>query len=65
MPKVSQFFGVLIYMYFRDHAPPHFHAQYGDFEALIEIKTLYSKELTENWEAASLGGDLRSIPPLQ
>ncbi len=27
-------------MYFNDHEPAHFHAQYGDFEALIEIETL-------------------------
>ena len=26
-------------MYFRDHAPPHFHAIYGDFDAVIEIAT--------------------------
>ncbi|HZT30392.1 MAG TPA: DUF4160 domain-containing protein [Bryobacteraceae bacterium] len=27
-------------MYFSDHEPPHFHAQYGEFEALVEIETL-------------------------
>ena len=27
-------------MYFSDHEPAHFHAQYGEFEALIEIETL-------------------------
>ena len=37
MPKISQFFGILIYMYFRDHAPPHFHAKYGDFEGMIGL----------------------------
>ncbi|MGH9949026.1 MAG: DUF4160 domain-containing protein [Pyrinomonadaceae bacterium] len=40
MPCVSQFFGIMIYMYFDEHAPPHFHAEYGDDEELIEIKTL-------------------------
>jgi hypothetical protein len=25
-------------MYWNEHAPPHFHAKYGDFEALINIK---------------------------
>lgn len=24
-------------MYCRDHAPPHFHAIYGDFEITVEI----------------------------
>jgi hypothetical protein len=33
MPRISEFFGVLIYMYYNDHAPPHFHAEYGGREA--------------------------------
>jgi hypothetical protein len=40
MPCVSQFFGIAIYMYYNDHAPPHFHAEYGGNEALYEIATL-------------------------
>jgi hypothetical protein len=40
MPRISQFFGILIYMYYNDHAPPHFHAEYGGNEALYEIETL-------------------------
>lgn len=27
-------------MFSREHAPPHFHALYGEFEALIDIRTL-------------------------
>jgi hypothetical protein len=27
-------------MYFSDHEPAPFHAQYGEFEALVEIETL-------------------------
>jgi len=27
-------------MFWLDHAPPHFHALYGEFEALIDIRTL-------------------------
>ncbi len=27
-------------MFFNDHEPPHFHATYGEFEALVEIDTL-------------------------
>jgi len=26
-------------MFFNDHAPPHFHARYGEFEATIDIGT--------------------------
>lgn len=40
MPELSRFFGVVIRMYFGDHEPPHFHAVYGEHEALIEIETL-------------------------
>lgn len=40
MPTISMFYGVAIRMYWADHAPPHFHAQYGAEEAVIEIKTL-------------------------
>lgn len=32
-------FGVIIYMFWREHAPPHFHAKYGDDEITIEIET--------------------------
>jgi hypothetical protein len=37
MPRISQFHGVSIYMYYFDHPPPHFHAIHGDDEALITI----------------------------
>ncbi len=39
MPTISRFYGILIQMYFADHAPPHFHALYAEFEALIAIQT--------------------------
>lgn len=42
MPTIAVFYGVIISMYFRrsEHNPPHFHVYYGNYEALIEIKTL-------------------------
>ena len=40
MPTISEFFGILILMYYNDHAPPHFHARYGEHEALIKISPL-------------------------
>ena len=40
MPTISQFFGIIIQMFWREHAPPHFHALYGEFEAEIDIHTL-------------------------
>jgi hypothetical protein len=39
MPRISEFYGILIYMYFSDHGPPHFHAMYGRFEAVVSIDT--------------------------
>jgi hypothetical protein len=32
MPEISRFFGIVVVMYYRDHAPPHFHAAYGGNE---------------------------------
>ncbi|MGH9752328.1 MAG: DUF4160 domain-containing protein [Blastocatellia bacterium] len=40
MPRVSEFFGVVIYMYYNDHQPPHFHAEYAETEAIYGIETL-------------------------
>lgn len=40
MPEISRFYGIKIYFFFRDHNPPHFHASYGEDEALISINTL-------------------------
>lgn len=37
MPVVSEFFGIKIYMYWQDHFPMHFHAEYGDSKAIISI----------------------------
>ena len=39
MPIISMFFGIVIKMHYRDHNPPHFHAEYQGFEALFEITT--------------------------
>lgn len=40
MPEISRFLGIVIRMYYRDHAPPtppHFHADYGEHEITVEI----------------------------
>ncbi|MFI3322044.1 MAG: DUF4160 domain-containing protein [Rikenellaceae bacterium] len=37
MPTISQFYGIIILMYFKEHNPPHFHVRYGDYEAIINI----------------------------
>jgi hypothetical protein len=40
MPEISRFFGIVIKMFFGDHAPPHFHAEYGNEKAVFDIRTL-------------------------
>ena len=40
MPRVCEFFGITIYLYFADtnrHSAPHFHAKYGGAEATYAI----------------------------
>lgn len=40
MPTISEFFGIIIQMFYQDHAPPHFHAKYAEYEVLIRINPL-------------------------
>jgi Domain of unknown function (DUF4160) len=49
MPEISRFYGIIITMYYNDHAPPHFHVRYGAQKAIVEIASL-----------AVIGGELRS-----
>ncbi len=44
MPKLSTFLGISIYMYFKEHNPPHFHALYHGLDGIFFINPLkYSK----------------------
>jgi hypothetical protein len=40
MPEISRFLGIVIKMFFDDHNPPPFHAEYDDSAALIDIHNL-------------------------
>lgn len=40
MPEISRFYGIVIRMYYNDHAPAHFHAHYAGEEAVIAIEGL-------------------------
>jgi len=40
VPEICRFYGIVIKMFWNDHDPPHFHAEYGDHLALIDIRTL-------------------------
>jgi hypothetical protein len=38
MPRISEFFGIVIEMFYGDHPPPHFHARYGEESAKVAIE---------------------------
>lgn len=40
MPEISRFFGIVIAIFYNDHAPPHFHVKYNDYRATISISDL-------------------------
>ncbi|MBI4667971.1 MAG: DUF4160 domain-containing protein [Elusimicrobia bacterium] len=40
MPEITRFYGIIIKLFFADHPPPHFHAVYGDYNALFNVETL-------------------------
>jgi hypothetical protein len=40
MPEICRFYGIVIYMYFDDHEPPHFHANYQGFKSAWSITNL-------------------------
>lgn len=61
MPEISRFYGIIIKMYFLDHNPPHFHAEYQGMIAEFNIYTLEiiagnlparAKSLVIEWGAA-------------
>ena len=39
MPEISRFYGIIIKMYFNEHNPPHFHIEYQEYEAIMNIET--------------------------
>ena len=39
MPELCRFLGIVIYMLYDDHVPPHFHAEYGEYKVSVEIGT--------------------------
>ena len=44
MPKICSFLGISIYMYYDEHNPPHFHAEYSGQDSIFIINPLeYSK----------------------
>ena len=40
MPRISEFYGIVITMYYAEHGLPHFHALYAGEDASVAIATL-------------------------
>ena len=38
MPRIAEFYGITVYIYYNDHEPAHFHAVYGSHRALVAIR---------------------------
>jgi uncharacterized protein DUF4160 len=58
VPTISVFFGIIIRMFYRDHNPPHFHAEYQgqnatfDFDGKLlegEIDSRTARSLIRKW----------------
>ena len=60
MPEISLFYGIRVTMYYDDHNPPHFHAEYNENKAIIEIDTAMS---TTYYDGYGWDGELQNILP--
>ena len=40
MPTICMFRGIKIYINYQEHKPPHFHAQYGEYQCSITINEI-------------------------
>jgi len=40
MPTISVFYGIVIKMFYDDHSPPHFHAEYAEHELIVGISPI-------------------------
>lgn len=77
MPIISTFFGIIVRMFFDDHAPPHFHAEYQGQEAVVdfqgrivegEIRSATARKLIRQWaqlHRAELEANWRRAKKLQ
>jgi hypothetical protein len=54
VPEISRFFGIVIAIFYNDHAPPHFHVRYGAQKAIVAIDTLEVLEGTVSRRALGL-----------
>ena len=41
MPEITRFYGIVVKIFFtREHNPPHFHAVYGEYNGIFDIRSL-------------------------
>jgi hypothetical protein len=74
VPRISAFYGIAIYMYYRDHAPPHFQVDKSEMlegrlprrarSLVVEWATVHQDELLQTWELARAGQPLPVIAGL-
>ena len=38
MPEISRFFGIIVRMFYDEHNPPHFHAEYSGNKAMFDFQ---------------------------
>jgi hypothetical protein len=39
VPEISRFFGIIVFMNYNDHPPPHFHVRYAEQRAIVAIES--------------------------
>ncbi len=58
MPEISRFFGIIVRMYYDEHNPPHFHAEYQGNKAVFDLngnmikgslKSRTARKLVREW----------------
>ena len=58
MPEISLFYGIRVTMYYEDHNPPHFHAEYNGNKAIVDIipsrQSLHATYKTEIHQAGGM-----------
>lgn len=68
MPLIHEFKGIRVYIYSREHRPPHIHAVYGEYEVLLNIETgeimagylpVKQKKLAVKWISENLDQAMR------
>jgi Domain of unknown function (DUF4160) len=72
VPEISRFFGIVVFMNYQDHPPPHFHVRYAERRAIVAIESpavlegnlsLRALGLVMEWAAAHRRGTARGLEP--